>query len=305
MECLECPWSCIHLKHADRDWYEYICRIYIDTAQYKAENYSIVNLRDTSYFDAHHNGILWHIGCYCIYHGTPEDWLCFYGYTRVTRPNLSNIQLIQNADDYQKYWDWTLDANLAYIQQILNGIRGRVKVNGRGVRAKVFILNHDENIDGVDYHSYIFSDSTGNGCYARPIDSGTYTVNYKVINGLGDTTHDSTITGVFVENGKPTHKDVFFYSTHIKTYSNSINQADVKIKSIVKGFILMCYNLNGDLKTDIYDIKGTLVKSLASKSNSIKWNGLNNNSGRVGAGYYLLKITAKDKIFTMPFILVD
>ncbi len=296
-EAFSVPWTCIVGKHKDFEWYNYVCRDFIDKVQ---------ALGGSSYWSAYQNGMAWTTGEYKVLKGTGKDWVCFYGYCRGNCPEISDKQLLTSASEYQRYWDWTYEATLDYILEILNGIRGRVHVAKQGVRAKVFVNNHDEDINGVDYHSYVFSDSTGNGCYTRMISKGTYSVTYSVEadDSPDGKAYDTTITGIVVENGEKTHMDVFFgEGTEIAFNKNSVNLADVKIRTLYKGIIITLGNNSGSVKADIYNANGKLVKSLFSTGNSISWNGLNNNGNNVSAGCYILDLQTADNNLKKAFIL--
>lgn len=290
------PWTCIELKHQDFQWYTYVCRKFIDKAQEEGES---------GYWDAYNDGMAWTTGEYNVLKGTGKDWICWYGYCRGNCPEISNPQLLTSASDYQKYWDWTYEAILDYILQILNGIRGRVQVDGIGVRAKVFVNNHDEPVNNVNYHTYIFSDSTGNGCYTRMIYQGTYSVTYTVAaeDSPDGKEYDSTITGIVVENDQKTHLDVFFDSgTGIAVSPGYTNLEDVKIIPLNKGINITIGNYTGNVKADIYNASGKLVKSLVSNNNTISWKGFSNSGNRVSAGCYILHLQAANNSLKKAFI---
>ncbi len=283
-EAFSVPWTCIVGKHTDFEWYNYTCRNFIDKAQ---------ELGGSGYWSAYQNGMAWTDGGYNVLKGTGKDWVCFYSYCRGNCPEISNPQLLTSASDYQKYWDWTYEATLGYILEILHGIRGRVHVAKKGVRAKVFVNDHDEDINGVDYRSYIFSDSTGNGCYTRMIYKGTYSVTYSV--EAGDSpdgkAYDTTITGIVVENGKKTHVDVFFADgTGITTNSNSLTLADVKIRTLNRGVAITLSKSSSNVNAQIYNATGKLVRSLVSSTGTISWNGSSNTGSRVSPGCYVLHL---------------
>ena len=294
------PWTCIVLKHQDHQWYTYVSRNFIDVVQDEAANYSITSLQDNGYWDAYQDGMAWTDGGYNVLKGTGKDWVCYYSHSRGTCPEISNPQLLTSASDFQKYWDWTYEASLDYVLEMLNGIRGRVHVNGKGVRAQVFVNDHDEPVNNVDYHTYIFSDSTGNGCYTRMIYQGTYSVTYTVAaeDSPDGEEYDSTITGIVVQNGQKAHMDVFFESgVDITSEINKAQLADLKITPNNQGITMTLDNYTGKAKAEIYNASGKLVKTLVSTNNTISWNGVTNNGSRVSAGCYILYLqTAKNSL---------
>ncbi len=290
------PWTCVVGKHKDFEWYDYVCRNFIDQVQ---------DLGGSDYWSAYSNGMAWTDGGYKPIQGTGKDWICYFGYARGNCPEISDKQQLTSANEYQRYWDWTYEACLDYILEILNGIRGRVHVAGKGVRAKVFVDDHDDDINGVDYHSYVFSDSTGNGCYTRMMYQGTYSVTYTVEadDSPDGKAYDTTVTGIVVENGKKTHVDVLFAEvTGITSIVNSLTPADIKIRTLNRGVTITLGN-NYNVNADIYNASGKLVRSLVSHSSAISWNGLSDNGSRVGPGCYVLHLKAKNGNLQKAFML--
>jgi len=300
------PWTCIVKKHQDFEWYTYVSRQFIDKVQDEAANYHITSLQDNGYWDAYQDGMAWTDGGYNVLKGTGKDWITWYRYTRGTCPEISNPQLITSASEFQKYWDWTYEASLDYMLQILNGIRGRVQVDGKGVRAKVFVNDHDEPVNNVEYHLYVYSDSTGNGCYTRLIYRGTYSLTFTVAaeDSPDGKEYDSTITGVVVENDKKTHLDVFFNSgTGIIANNKFIHLEDLKISQLNRNIHISFGDYTGRAKADIYNASGRLVKSIVSNSNTISWNGLSNNGSKVSAGCYILHLQAANNSLKKTFMI--
>ncbi len=299
------PWTCISLKHQDFEWYNYVSRNFIDDVQDEAANYHISNLQDNGYWDAYQDGMAWTDGGYNVLKGTGKDYVCWYAYCRGTCPELSNPQLLTSAQNFQKYWDWTYSACVDYILEILNGIRGRVQINGKGVRAKVFVNDHDEDVNGVDYHTYVFSDSTGNGCYTRLMSGGTYSVTYSVTadDAPDGVARDSTISGISVSNGQKSHMDCFWDVTNIELNKNVIALADVKIQTRNRGVTISLHNNKGIVKAAIYNAAGKLVKSLMTSTNTISWNGLTDSGSKVGPGCYILHLQAAHNNLKKAFVL--
>ena len=65
--------------------------------------------------------------------------------------------------------------------------------------------------------------------------------------------------------------------------------------------------LSSNISLNVYDIKGSLVKSLVSGNSagksSVTWNGLNNDGKMVSSGIYLIRLSAGDKSKSVRFIL--
>ena len=106
--------------------------------------------------------------------------------------------------DMQMYWEANLDAILAFIQEILNSIRGTVvdEVTNVGLPAKVWVENHDTNQDS----SFMYADADASdpndplhGNYYRPIEEGTYDVTYSCPG-----CESKTVEDIVVKNGEAT-----------------------------------------------------------------------------------------------------
>ncbi|GAJ23919.1 unnamed protein product, partial [marine sediment metagenome] len=107
-----------------------------------------------------------------------------------------------------------------------------------------------------------------------------------------------------VQNGQKTHMDVFFESgVDIASNKSNIHLADVKIIPLNKGINITLGNYIGNVKADIYNATGKLVKTLVSNTNTISWKGFSNNGSRVSAGCYILHLQAANNSFKKAFII--
>lgn len=183
-EGISYPWSTFKIKHADDAWYNYVSRNYANQAQDDGPN---------GFFDDINNGA--GQGAFHLYPavGTEKDYLLYYHNIRSNCIEASKTKKLSESN-LNKYWTYHFKATLAYIQEVLHGIRGTVTdvTNGVKLRAKVFVNNHDER------NSHVYSDLP-HGNFHRPIAKGTYSLTFSC-----DGCEDKTINNVVVNNGKAT-----------------------------------------------------------------------------------------------------
>ena len=108
--------------------------------------------------------------------GSRQDCYNYFLGCREVTIEVSENKVV-SAHNLYKYWNYTRQALLDYIEESLNGIRGIVtdSVTGLPIEAEVYVENHDRD------HSQVFS-MLPEGNYHRPIKGGTYSVTYSAEN---------------------------------------------------------------------------------------------------------------------------
>jgi len=125
------------------------------------------------------------------------------------------------------------------------------------------------------------------------------------------------------KDGRSSGKDPIYglYLQRVDVQANSdadITQPASKTLSSVANFpnpfnpeTTISFNLQSatNVKIDIYNIRGQLVKSLTNNRfekgrNSVVWNGLNNAENPVGSGVYLYKVSTQDEVQTKKMLLL-
>ncbi len=152
------PWDTWYKRHADDEWWKYVCHQYADTVHKYAP---------PTYFNEFDNGITNGYDWYSI-SGGRQDYMNYYRNCREFTLELSETKTpppLQLPD----FWEYNYRSFLNYMQQSLYGVRGTVtnKQNGNPVKVEVFVKNHD-----ID-NSQVFS-ALPLGNYHRPIKAGTY-----------------------------------------------------------------------------------------------------------------------------------
>ena len=287
------PYSGISRRTVDNTWWKYVTRIYADLAQ---EN------GPSGYYDNCDNGI-----CHgyselgYVAQGTTKDWFYYYMHARGISNELTSRKLVYESD-LEMYWEANLDATLAYIQEVLNGIRGTVvdEVTKVGLPAKVWVENHDTNQDS----SFMYADSGGgHGNYYRPIYQGTYDVTYscpgcesKTIEDISVTNGEATIVNVELDCG----------STFVDA-PQEIKKPDMLILPFKHGIKIYFKDLMHFGRAAIYDVNGKLIKTLSIEpgKKSILWDGISDNSGKASSGCYILQVKTGNKAFSQSFVLAN
>ncbi len=156
------PWDTWYPRHADDDWWIFVCREYADTAQFYSPYGYLTDLN---------NGITNGYDWYTIAGGR-QDYMNYFHQCREFTLELSDIKILP-ANQLPAFWEYNYRSFLNYIEQINYGIRGIItdSITGNPIEAEVFIDGHD--IDS----SWVYS-SLPVGNYYRPIYAGTYEITY-------------------------------------------------------------------------------------------------------------------------------
>ena len=157
------PWDTWYPRHADDDWWIFVCREYADTAQFYSPYGYLTDLN---------NGITNGYDWYTIAGGR-QDYMNYFHQCREFTLELSDIKILP-ANQLPAFWEYNYRSFLNYIEQINYGIRGIItdSITGNPIEAEVFIDGHD--IDS----SWVYS-SLPVGNYYRPIYAGTYEITYS------------------------------------------------------------------------------------------------------------------------------
>ncbi len=283
------PYAAFSKRTPDDEWWKHVCGIYRDLAQDNGP---------AGYYDDGNSGVsngyddLGYINT-----GTMVDYFYVLEHVRVMRNELTTMKLVYESD-LQMYWEANRDATLAYIQEVLNGIRGTVvnEVTKAGLPAKVFVEDHDKVTDS----SWVYADSAGgHGNYYRPIIEGTYDVTYSC-----DGCQSKTVSDIQVKSGEATIVHVELDCGTDAKMNTKILKDHISIISHNNGIVINVDKITTAGKAAIYDIKGKLITtiSVTPGANSIIWNGLNNNAQKVGPGYYIFEIQILDQKVSLPFM---
>lgn len=157
------PWDTWSKRHADDDWWYYVCRQWADTVHVYGPN---------GYFDDLDNGVTNGYDWYSIAGGR-QDYMNYFHHCREFTLEISNVK-IPPANQLPDFWEYHHRSMLNYMEQSLYGIRGKVTnaINGNTVPAEVWVEDHDKD------ESHVFA-SMPVGNYHRPIKEGTYNLTFS------------------------------------------------------------------------------------------------------------------------------
>ena len=179
-EVFNYPWDSRVARHADDVWFQYVGRMYADSAQANSPS---------GYLDDLDDGITNGWDWYTVYGGR-QDYMNFFHGCREVTIEISKVKLL-SSNQLPDYWDYNKISLLRYLEQALTGIRGVVTdaTSDFPVAATVTVLNHDKD------NSFVYSDADV-GDYHRMIAPGTYDL---VISSQGY--FPDTVRNVVVSSG--------------------------------------------------------------------------------------------------------
>ncbi len=156
-EVLNYPWDTWQKRVADDQWWQTVCRRYVDTVRvYAPQNY--MTARD----DGITNGYDW----YSI-HGGRQDYMNYFQHCREVTMELSYTKALPDSL-LPVYWEYNKKALITYMEEIQHGVHGMVRdKSGRPLKAKISISDYDFD------HSEVYSDSL-NGDFHRLLLPGVY-----------------------------------------------------------------------------------------------------------------------------------
>jgi hypothetical protein len=193
------PWDTWAKLTADDDWWQLVCREYVDTVHlYGPGGYY------AGFDDGITNGYQW----YRITGGR-QDYMNYWHSCREVTNEISDIKMIPTAQ-LLNYWNYNYRSLLNYIEEVNYGAQGVVtdSVTGAPLDAKIYIFNFDKD------NSHVFS-KLPSGHYSRLLYEGSYDM---TISRTGYFT--KLITGVNIVNRQQTPLDVQLIPLNIGTGSN-------------------------------------------------------------------------------------
>ncbi len=194
IECVNYPWdswTSSDNPHADHHWWQLVMHEYADTARYYSPP-GYMNPSGSSF----NNGVT-HGGDWYVVYGSRQDYMNYYAHQREFTLELSDTKILP-TDLLPEHWDYNYRSLLNYMQQSLNGIRGKVtdKQTGEPIAATIEIIGHDKD------NSYVYS-SPLYGNFSRPILEGVYSLEISA-----EGYPSKTIEDVSVENHQATWLDI-------------------------------------------------------------------------------------------------
>lgn len=177
-EVMNYPWDLWSRLHPDNNWFVFISREYVDTAQF---------FSPSNYMTYLNNGITNGYAWYPV-SGGRQDYMNYFHKCRETTLEISNTKLV-NASLLPNFWNYNKRSFLNYIEQTLYGIHGTVTDTvGNPLRAKITVVGVDAD------NTEVYSRPT-TGRFTRLIAAGTYTLTFTAPEH-----HPKTISNVSVAN---------------------------------------------------------------------------------------------------------
>lgn len=273
-QVLNYPWDNQAQRHADDQWFKYICQMYVDTAH---------NI-DTNYLTDFNNGITNGYDWYSI-SGGRQDYVTYFLNGREITTELSTDKM-PDAQLLPHFWDCNKIPLINFVKQACFGLQGTIKNNaGEPVKAKITVLNHDNN------NSFVYSNNNGN--YYRLLFQGTYQVKFEAdgylphtVDNININNNNTTILNITLQLGNSIKSN---NTNKISLYPNPTN-----------GTINIKYTNNNTYTTKIYvyNITGKIVyyNNNISTINYIDLNFL-------PKGCYYVKFYETHKITTQKIII--
>ena len=158
-EVMNYPWDNTKTRHADDAWWQYISNEYVANTRTVYSGY----MTDT-YSSGITNGADWYmIG------GGRQDYMNGYCQCREITIECSTTKTLA-ASQLNNYWNYNHTALLAYMEQCLNGVHGKVidaNTNQALDGVTITVQDHDDQYSIVSTHE--------DGYFHRPIKGGSYT----------------------------------------------------------------------------------------------------------------------------------
>ncbi|HSL89001.1 MAG TPA: M14 family zinc carboxypeptidase [Ignavibacteriaceae bacterium] len=179
--------------HADQSWYQFISRMYADTAQL---------FSPPGYMTFMDNGIT-NGGAWYVISGGRQDYTNYYRWGREVTAEISNTKM-PSASLLPNFWVYNKRSLLTYMESVLFGVNGIITDTvGTPLTTKISVIAHD-----VD-NSQVWSDQQ-TGFYLRMLSPGTYTFKFEA-----EEHYDTTISNIYLAS--------YF----------SVNQLNVQMKPLV------------------------------------------------------------------------
>jgi hypothetical protein len=178
------PWDTWSRLPADVGWFQYICHLYADTAQYYSPS---------GYMDGFDDGITNGYAWYRVTGGRQDFMNYWHGCKEITL-EISDTKLLP-ASQLPAWWEYNRRSMLTYLENSLYGIRGIVTDQSTGlpIAATVHVLGHDQD------NSEVFTDPDV-GDYHRMISPGTYNLEFSALGYYPETVYGvASISGQSIE----------------------------------------------------------------------------------------------------------
>ncbi len=187
IELINYPWDTFAGAHPDEDYFIHISEEYRDFCQANSP---------AGYFDALNNGITNGYDWYEV-EGGRQDYQIYFKKGREVTVELSNDKT-PPASQLVNFWNYNVDALIAFLKQVNYGIRGVVTdaVTNEPIEAKVTVVGKE------NFETWVPTELP-EGDYYRPIKAGTYSLVFEA-----ECYESLTITGVTIADYATVVQDI-------------------------------------------------------------------------------------------------
>ena len=182
-------WTTGQNPNADANWWERVCKMYVDTSRLVDATY----MSDT-YTDGVTEGGDWY-----VITGGVQDYMNYFQYCRMVTLEVDGSKTTA-TENLNAAWNRNYRAMLNLLQESLYGLRGIVtdSCTGQPIQARVFVNTYDQANDSSHVYSY-----PPVGDYHKYLSAGTYSVTYSAPGYAS-----KTITGVTISATSATVRNV-------------------------------------------------------------------------------------------------
>lgn len=278
---LNYPWDTWSKLTADDDWWQFVCREYVDTVQLYGPAW---------YYSQFDNGITNGYQWYRITGGR-QDYMNYWHFCREVTNEISDTKT-PSASQLLNYWEWNYRSLLNYIEEVNCGAQGFVtdSLSGEPLEAKAYIFQHDKD------NSQVYS-KLPSGYYSRLLYEGAYNISFSC-----DGYHSKLVNGVNIVNRTRTPLDVqlvplTFGTGHEGTQRTAMacpNPSDGRFR------IILPVVSQESLTIEVFDITGDRVYRTAISGTAPA---VQMDLSHLAPGLYLIRLSSEQGLFEDRVIL--
>ncbi|MBI5217448.1 MAG: T9SS type A sorting domain-containing protein [Bacteroidia bacterium] len=282
-EVVNYPWDTKPQHHADDSWWQYVSKMYADTAKYYGHSGYMTSVTSSGFT----NGYAWYTT-----HGNRQDFMNYYRHCREFTLEISDTK-IPDANTLPALWDANYKSLLNYIKEASNGFSGIVTDSASGIPLDATITIPDHDMD----NSFVFSDIY-NGNYYRPIFQGTYNVSFSHPGYKTKSVSVNTVNGASATRN--VQLSVYGSGMGENTCNYSIDLCPNPVKNILE--VKFISKSSSYIEINLVNLHG--VKINLDKQNFFDGKWLKNyNLSNFSKGFYVLQIITETQNIVNKIVL--
>ncbi len=266
---LNYPWDTWAKLTADDNWWQFVCREYVDTVHLYSP---------AGYYSGYDNGITNGYQWYRITGGR-QDYMNYWHSCREVTNEISDVKLLPAAQ-LLNFWNYNYRSLLNYIEEVKYGVQGIITDSLTGEpldSVKVYIFGFDKD------NSQVYSKAPS-GYYSRLLIEGSYNITFSHAGYF-----TKLVPGVSVVNRQRHQMDIQLVPVTIAADKITPKQMTMAFPNPSDGRFRLALPTtgNGTAEVEVCDIKGNLVFG-GSFSTAVPWVSID-LSGKQ-AGMYLVRV---------------